>query len=60
MTQAERDRLVTLRKAQKKLIRQKQAAAELGITDRQVCRLLKKSLPCATRPTPTLALSGRP
>jgi hypothetical protein len=31
MTQAERDRLVTLRKAQKKLIRQKQAAAELGI-----------------------------
>ena len=42
MTQAERDRLVTLRKAQKMLIRKKQAAEELGITDRQVRRLLKK------------------
>ena len=42
MTQAERDRLVTLRKAQKKLIQKKQAAEELGITDRQVRRLLKK------------------
>lgn len=42
MTQAERDRLVTLRKAQKKLIRKTQAAEELGITDRQVRRLLKK------------------
>lgn len=42
MNQAERDRLVTLRKAQKKLIKKKQAAAELGITDRQVRRLLKK------------------
>jgi transposase len=42
MNQTERDRLVSLRKAQKKLIQKKQAAAELGITDRQVRRLLKK------------------
>ena len=32
MTQAERDRLVALKKAKKKLITQKQAAEELGIT----------------------------
>jgi hypothetical protein len=31
MTQAERDRLVALKKAKKKLITQKQAAEELGI-----------------------------
>ena len=30
MTQADRDRLVTLRKAKKKLITQRQAAEELG------------------------------
>jgi transposase len=42
MTQHERDRLVTLKKAQKKLITQKQAAEELGITERQVRRLLIK------------------
>lgn len=41
MTQAERDRLVALRKAQKKLITQKQAAEELGITERHVRRLLR-------------------
>ncbi len=40
MTQAERDRLVVLKKAQKKLILQKQAAAELEVTERQVRRLL--------------------
>ena len=33
MTQAERDRLVALKKAKKKLITQKQAAEELGITE---------------------------
>jgi hypothetical protein len=38
MTQAERDRLVAL----KKLITQKQAAEELGITERQVRRLLRE------------------
>ncbi len=36
MTQAERDRLVALKKAKKKLITQKQAAEELGITERHV------------------------
>ena len=42
MTQAERDRLVALKKAKKKLITQKQAAEELGITERQVRRLLRQ------------------
>ena len=41
MRQADRDRLVTLKKAKKKLITQKEAAAELGISERQVRRLLK-------------------
>jgi DNA-directed RNA polymerase specialized sigma subunit len=41
MTQAERDRLVALKKAKKKLITQKQAAHELGITERHVRRLLR-------------------
>jgi hypothetical protein len=41
MTQQERDRLVVLRKARKKLIKQGQAAQELGITARQVRRLLR-------------------
>jgi hypothetical protein len=40
MTQAERDRLVTLKKAKKKLITQQQAAEELGVSTRQVKRLL--------------------
>lgn len=42
MTQAERDRLVALKKAKKKLITQKQAAEEMGVTERQVRRLLRK------------------
>ena len=42
MTQPERDRLVALKKAKKKLITQKQAAEELGITERQVRRLLRQ------------------
>jgi biotin operon repressor/NOL1/NOP2/fmu family ribosome biogenesis protein len=42
MTQAERDRLVSLKKAKKKLITQKQAAEELGITERHVRRLLRE------------------
>jgi len=42
MTQAERDRLVALKKAKKKLITQKQAAEEIGVTQRQVRRLLRK------------------
>ena len=40
MTQADRDRLVTLKKASQGLIRQGQAAGELGLSVRQVQRLL--------------------
>jgi transposase len=40
MTQAERDRLVTLRKTKKRLITQRQAAEELGLSVRQVKRLV--------------------
>lgn len=40
MTQRERDRLVVLKKAQKKLITQSQAAKELEVSERQVRRLL--------------------
>lgn len=42
MSQAERDRLMALKKAKKKLITQKQAAEEIGVTERQVRRLLRK------------------
>jgi hypothetical protein len=40
MTQADRDRLVELRKAKKKLIRQREAAEDLELSVRQVKRLL--------------------
>jgi len=40
MTQADRDRLVTLKKAKKKLITQREAAAELGLSVRHVKRLV--------------------
>ena len=40
MTQGDRDRLVTLRKAKKRLITQRQAAEEPGLSVRQVKRLL--------------------
>jgi hypothetical protein len=40
MTQADRDRLVTLRKARKRLITQKQAGEELGLSVRHVKRLV--------------------
>ena len=40
MTQADRDRLVTLKKAKKRLITQREAAAELELSIRQVKRLL--------------------
>jgi hypothetical protein len=40
MTQADRDRLVALKKAKKKLITQQEAAEELGLRVRQVKRLL--------------------
>ena len=42
MTQRDRDRLVVLKKAKKKLITQKQAASELELTERQVRRLLRR------------------
>ena len=41
MTQAERDRLVALKKTKRKLITQRQAAEEIGVTERQVRRLLR-------------------
>ena len=41
MKQSERDRLVALKKAKKKLITQKQAAEELGVTERHVRRMLR-------------------
>src|SRR5438067_621952 len=40
MTQADRDRLVTLKKAKKELITQREAAEELRLSTRQVKRLL--------------------
>ena len=40
MTQADRDRLVALRKAKKKLITQREATEELELSLRQVKRLL--------------------
>ena len=42
MTQRDRDWLMVLKKAQKKLIRQRQAAEELGVTERQVRRMLSR------------------
>ena len=42
MTQKDRDRLVALKKAKKKLITQRQAAEEIGQTERHVRRLLVK------------------
>lgn len=40
MTQKERDRLVALKKAKKNIITQREAAAEIGVSERQVRRLL--------------------
>src|ERR1022692_4583712 len=42
MTQRDRDRLVELKKGQKKLITQSQAAKELDVSERQVRRLLMR------------------
>ena len=41
MTQADRDRLIALKKAKQKLITQREAAADLGLGVRQVRRLLQ-------------------
>ena len=59
MTQRDRDRLVVLKKAHKKLITQKQAAAELQLTERQVRRLLKR-LKAKGDEAVIHALRGRP
>jgi predicted ArsR family transcriptional regulator len=42
MTKRDRDRLVVLKEAKKKLIKQSQAAKELDISPRQVRRLLRR------------------
>ena len=42
MTQRDRDRLVALKKARKGLITQRQAAEEIGQSERHVRRLLKR------------------
>lgn len=42
MTQRERDRLVVLRKAEKKLITQRQAAQQLEVSERHIHRLLRR------------------
>ena len=42
MTQAERDRLVALQKAKQRPIAQRQVAEEIGVTERQVRRLLRQ------------------
>jgi predicted ArsR family transcriptional regulator len=42
MNQTERDRLDAMKGAKKKVITQKQAAEEIGVTERQVRRLLRK------------------
>ncbi|HZU27440.1 MAG TPA: helix-turn-helix domain-containing protein, partial [Bryobacteraceae bacterium] len=59
MSQRDRDRLVVLKKAQKKLITQKQAAAELQLTERQVRRLLVKLKEAGDRAV-MHGLRGRP
>ena len=59
MTQSERDRLLALKKAKKKLITQKQAAEEIGVTERQVRRLLRK-LRCKGDRAVLHELRGRP
>lgn len=41
MSQAERDRLVTLRRAKKRVITEAETATELGVSVRHVKRLLK-------------------
>src|SRR5216684_2696098 len=53
MTQAERDRLVALKKAKKKLITRREAAEELGLSERQAVKIL--SAPVYAGFGPTLA-----
>lgn len=59
MTQQQRDRLVVLKKAQKQLITQRQAATELELTERHIRRLLRK-LKAQGDPAVIHGLRGRP
>src|SRR4030095_16162229 len=59
MPQAERDRLVTLKQAKKRVITQRQAAEELGLSVRQVKRLLKELKKRGDRAV-THGLRGKP
>jgi transposase len=59
MTQRDRDRLVVLKKALKRLIKQSQAAKELGLSARQVGRLLRRLKREGDR-TVVHGLRGRP
>src|ERR1017187_10472211 len=49
MTQADRDRLVTLRKAKKRVITQREAAEELGVSVRHVRRLVYALKKCGDK-----------
>ena len=59
MTQKDRDRLVVLKKVQKKLITQRQAAEELGVTERHVRRMLVRLKKAGDR-SMVHGLRGRP
>ena len=59
MTQQDRDRLVALKKARKSLITQRQAAGELGQSERHIRRLLKQ-LKARGDKAVVHALRGRP
>ena len=59
MTQADRDRLVTLKKAKNKLITQGEAAEELGVSTRHVKRLLKALKKCGDKAV-VHGLRGKP
>jgi len=59
MTQQDRDRLVALKKARKSLITQRQAAEELGQSERHIRRLLKQ-LKARGDKAVVHALRGRP
>ena len=59
MTQKDRDRLVVLKKVQKKLITQRQAAEELGVTERHVRRMLVRLKKAGDR-SMVHQLRGRP
>ena len=60
MTQKQRDRLVALKKAKKKLITQKEAAAEIGVSERQVRRMLRSLKSAGTKPSFTPRAAGYP